>query len=132
MTIKETCLERSTKYAAALELREYFDPENPADIQVLWEAYQASLILLEPLRLRSLRLKDMDHRFLEILEFVLKPYHHLVSQHGLEYFDRIRKLENASEFPELGLLRVRKHDLVEKWKETYSRKPANVEPEGTM
>lgn len=120
MSIVETRRERSLKFEFALRLKETFNPENEEHRAIAFEAYEAAVILLEPMRLRKLKAKDIDHRFLELLEFVILPYHRLVSQHGLEFFERLRK--TGEDFPELGLLRTRKHDLIEKWKETYSKK----------
>lgn len=124
MSLKETRLERSAKFLRAIALRGRaydLDPEGE-DFKTIKEAYQAAEPLLEPMRLRRLKDKDLDQRFLEILEYLILPYHRLVSQHGMEYFDKIRQHPDSSIYPELALYRTRKRDLVEKWKKTYSKK----------
>ena len=116
---------RSEKFRNALWLKEQgFDPEHPGHRQTLIEAYEEAKILLEPLHLKRLKEKDLDQRFLELLEFVIIPYHRLVSQHGMEFFERLRK--NGGDFEELAMLRMRRHDLVEHWRETYSKRRPNV------
>lgn len=127
MDIVATRTDRSMKFEQALRLKGCtldLSAESE-DLQIIDAAYKAARVLMEPMRLRQLKPKDYDQRFLDLLESVILPYHRLVSQHGLEYFERLRKAPDSSRFEELGLLRRRKRALIEAWKKEYSKHAAS-------
>lgn len=96
------------------------EPDSP-EFDAIKEAYTAAEELLEGLRLRHLKDNELDQRFLEILQHQIMPYHKLISQHGMEYFDRLRQADDRHIFPELTLYRSRRRDIVRVWQTTYKR-----------
>ena len=115
--------ERMTLFLAALDLKLSLNLSDPSHVEILKAAYNAFWPLVEDLRLRHLKDEDLDGRFIEIIEYRILPWHRIYSQHPISYWTNLRSMGvDPANFPEIGLYRTRRSDLVQSWKNAYSKK----------